>query len=208
MTYRQHIRLAGLANIVGGIAIAIFVIEHPWGRFFGAEVGRTWAWQVAHTFHLIGATFALLGLLGLYARQTARFGRFGFVAFVLAFLGTAWFVGTGMITAFIWPMLAAVAPDAVAATGAIVRPPAIVALAMTATTLTVGYFLFVIASWRTGIFPRWALVMWAAGASLGMVPPTPVGPLPWASLVAGGVIYAIGASWLGWTLWVNPVDAG
>jgi hypothetical protein len=208
MSRSALLRYAGIANIIGGISIAIFVIEHPWGRFFGAEVGLTRAWAIAHGFHLLGATFSLLGIVGLYLLQADKMGRFGFWSFVLSFVGTAWFVGTGLITAFIWPMLAAVAPEVVAAGGAIVAPPALIAFGSTALMLSLGYLLFCAASWRLGILPPWALALWAVGAVLGVIPPTPVGPLPWFTLVFGGIIYGIGAVGLGRALWQAADQSG
>lgn len=193
----SFVRLCGAANIVGGAAIAIFVLSHPWGHFVGAEVALTTGWRFAHTFHLIGATASLLGLVGLYAVQAERLGRMGLVAFVVAFLGTAMFVGSGMLTAFVWPMVAAQAPGAVAHGGAMFDMPAIAALALTAVTLSVGYLMFAAVSWRTGVLPHGGLVLWSVGGALGMVPPQPLGPLFWAGLVSAGLVYGSGAVWLG-----------
>lgn len=207
MSTPHLLRLSGLANIAGGIAIALFVIEHPWGHFVGAATVASPAWMVAHSLHLIGASFALLGLVGLYAIQAEQLGRVGLAAFVLAFVGTAFFVGTGLITAFVWPMLAAVAPMAVDMGGAGFRPPALVAFSLTAVLLVAGYLAFGAVSWRAGRLPRGPLLLWTAGGVVGMVPPEPLGPLPWAGLVLAGVIYGVGAAGLGWWLWRQPMDA-
>ncbi len=198
---KQFIRLCGAANIVGGVAIAIFVLSHPWGHFVGAVVALTSGWRFAHTFHFIGATASLVGLMGLYAVQARRAGRFGLAAFILAFLGTGMFVGSGMLTAFVWPMVAEQAPAAVDHGGAMFDLPALLSLALTAATLAVGYLLFAAASWRAGVLRRGAVVVWAVGGALGMVPPQPLGPMAWPGLVASGVVYAVGAVWLGRTLW-------
>lgn len=198
---KRFIRLCGAANIVGGVAIAIFVLSHPWGHFVGADVGVTRGWRIAHTFHFVGATSSLVGLMGLYAVQARRAGRFGLIAFLLAFVGTGMFVGSGMLTAFVWPMVAAQAPAAVEHGGAMFAFPALASLALTAATLSVGYLLFAAASWRAGVLRRDAVLVWAVGGALGMVPPQPLGPMPWAGLVASGVVYSVGAVWLGWTLW-------
>jgi hypothetical protein len=198
------IRLAGLANILGGLAIALFVVEHPWGRFHGAEVGVLPQWQLAHSLHFVGAVLALLGLNGLAARQATRLGPAGWLGFALAFSGTAMFVGTGMITAFLWPMLARELPAAVGVDGAVFLPPAVAVFAVTAVTLVSGYLVFGLASGRIGVLPRPALALWAIGGSLGMVPPQPLGPLPWVGLVLAGVAYGAGAAWLGAFLWRHP----
>jgi hypothetical protein len=193
----SFVRLCAAANVLGGAAIAVFVLSHPWGHFVGAEVARSQGWRVAHFFHFVGAAASLLGLVGLYAVQADRLGRAGLTAFTLAFFGTAFFVGSGMLTAFTWPMVAAQAPNAVEHGGAMFNLPAIASLSITAVTLAVGYILFAAVSWRARVLPRGGLVLWAAGGALGMVPPQPLGPLVWIGLVSAGVIYAAGAIWLG-----------
>lgn len=207
MSTLHLLRLSGLANIVGGIAIALFVIEHPWGHFVGAATVASPTWMLAHALHLVGASFALLGLVGLYACQAAGLGRAGLGAFLLAFVGTAFFVGTGLITAFVWPMLATVAPAAVDVGGAGFQPPAVAVFFLTAVLLVPGYLSFGTVSWRGGLLPRWALALWAIGGAVGMVPPVPLGPLPWVGLVAAGLLYGVGVVGLGWWLWRRP-EAG
>jgi hypothetical protein len=202
------LRASGLANVLAGLAVALFMIEHPWGRFVGAEVGGLPQWQLAHSLHFLGAVLAILGLFGLAARQAMRLGPAGWLGFALAVAGTAMFVGTGMITAFIWPMLARQLPSAVGVDGAIFLPPAVTVFAVTAVTLVAGYLLFGAASWRAGVLPRPALALWALGGSLGMVPPQPLGPLPWPGLVLAALAYGAGAAWLGLFLWRRPAEDG
>ena len=206
MAVAQLIRWSGLAGILGSISIAVFVLVHPWNQFVGAEVARTAAWRIAHSLHFVGATLTLLFLIGVYARQIKYVGHLGFIGFVLAFIGTAMFVGTGMLTAFIWPMVAVHAPEALAADGAMFLPPASQALALTAIVVTVGYVVFGLATLRAGILPRWATAVWTLGAVLGMGPPQPLGWLPWVGLVLGGVLFGLGGAWLGYTLWMSTPD--
>ena len=52
----------------------------------------------------------------------------------------------------------------------------------------------------TGMITAFALVV---GAILGMLPPHPVGALPWWALVLGGVLYGAALIWLGAFLWVK-----
>jgi hypothetical protein len=206
MSFAQLIRWSGLAGILGGISIAVFVLVHPWNQFVGAEVARTTAWRIAHSLHFVGATLTLLGLIGLYARQMQHLGQLGLIGFVLAFIGTAMFVGTGMLTAFIWPMVAVQAPDALGQDGAMFLPPAVVALVLTAVVVTLGYILFGLAMLRASVLPRWGIVLFVVGAVLGMGPPQPLGPLPWAGLVLGGVLFGIGGIWLGYALWTSTPE--
>jgi hypothetical protein len=197
----ELVRWSGLAAIVGGVAIALFVLSHPWDRFVGAEVARTGRWRLAHTLHFAGASFALLGFVGIYARQRERAGRLGLIGFVVAFAGLAMFVGTGMLTAFVWPTLADHAPSVVEEDGAMFDAPAVVAFALTAITVTTGYLLFGLASLRAGVLPRDGTLLLTVGAVLGMAPPQPLGAMPWAGLVLGGVLFGLGSVRLGLALW-------
>ena len=201
MLPRQLIRLSGLACIVGGICIAAFVLVHPWDQLVGSEIARTARWRAAHMLHFVGALFALFGLLGLYARQYDRLGPLGVTGFVLSFIGNAMFLGTGMITAFIWPMLAVHAPSAVELGGAIFHAPvSALAFVLTAIFMIAGYMLFGIAMLKAGVFPRWSILTLMAGSVLGMLPPHPATAFPWAGLVLGGVLYGAAMCWLGFIL--------
>jgi hypothetical protein len=206
MSLKTMVRWSGLACIVGGFCLAGFVLVHPWDQLLGAEIARTARWQIAHTLHFVGALFALLGLLGIFARQREQLGPLGIVGFIFSFIGNAMFLGTGMITAFIWPMLALDAPAIVEPGGPIFGwPHSLLAFALTAVTLSIGYVLFGIAMLRVGIFPRWSILMLVTGAILGMLPPHPMGALPWWGLVFGGVLYGAALVWLGSILWTeNP----
>jgi hypothetical protein len=199
----ELVRWSGVANVLGGACLAAFVLAHPWDRFVGAAVARTPEWRIAHTLHFAGAALVLLGLTGLYARERERLGALGLVGFVGAFLGTAMFVGTGMITAFVWPMVAERAPAAVASDGAMFSPPALLAFSLTAFTVSIGYVLFGIALLRSGRVPRPATALLVVGALMGMVPPQPLGAMPWAGLVLGGVLYGAGSGWLGYVVWTD-----
>jgi hypothetical protein len=201
MSTGDLIRWSGLASVLGGISLAGFVIEHPWDRFVGAEVARTSAWRIAHTLHFAGAALMLIGLVGLYVLQRPRLGALGLIGFVGAFAGTAMFVGTGMITAFVFPMVAVQAPEVLEAEGAMFSPPALFAFSLTAVTLTLGYALFGFVMVRINVLPRAATVLLVVGAIMGMIPPQPLGAMPWAGLVLGGVLYGAGAVWLGYRLW-------
>jgi hypothetical protein len=142
--------------------------------------------------------FALFGLIGIYAHERDSVGRFCLLGFVVSFIGNAMFLGTGMITAFIWPMLAVYAPATVELGGALFgMPRSALAFGLTAVTVSVGYVLLGIATLRARVYPAPATVMLVIGAVLGMLPPHPVGLLPWAALVFGGVLYGLALIWFG-----------
>lgn len=203
------VRLNGISCIIGGVFLAAFVLIHPWDQLLGAASALTIRWRLAHTFHFLGAAFALLGLPGLYLQQRAALGWFGLVGFILSALGTAMFLGTGMVTAFIWPMLAVYAPACVEPGGPIFSSTiSATAFVLTALVLAGGYTAFGVATLRAGVLPRLYILALVVGAILGMLPPHPVGPLPWWALVLGGVLYGAALARLGGFLWSkNPTQA-
>ena len=202
MTETSLIRWSGVCCMLAGAAIAGFVLVHPWDQLLGAEVARSGRWRLAHTLHFFGALFAIPGLLGIFGYARERLGNLGLAGMLVTLLGTAMFLGTGMITAFIWPMLAQHAPATVEPGGPIfhgtVSP---IAFLITAGTNICGYVMLGVALMRGAIFPRLAVVLLTAGAVLGMLPPTPVSPFPWSGLVLGGVLYGVAMVWLGIILW-------
>ena len=202
MSEHALIRWSGLACVLGGIAIAAFVLIHPWDQLVGSAIARTLQWRTAHTLHFIGALFAMLGVIGIYAHARGRIGTSGAVGFVISLIGNAMFLGTGMITAFIWPMLAMHAPSTVEPGGSIFHEPvSAIAFLLTAAATMVGYSIFGVALLRAAIFPALGILMLIAGAWLGMIPPHPLSPFPWAGLVLGGVLYGVAMVWLGAILW-------
>jgi len=201
------IRASGLSCLLGGICLIAFVLIHPWDRLVGAANAMDPRWQLAHRLHFVGAIFALLGLPGLYAWQRHRLGTLGVIGFTLSVLGNAMFIGTGMITGFIWPMLAMCAPQSVELGGALFGPLGSLSFLLTAATMMLGYGIFGAASLRIGMLPRWAMVMLIVGVFLGMTPPHPLTALPWAAMVLGGVLYGVGLVWVGVFLCVTPSAA-
>src|SRR5450755_1811273 len=197
MSSRTLMRTSGMFCIVGGIILIVFVLIHPWDRLIGASNALDPRWQLAHRLHFVGAICALLGLPGIYALQCQQLGTLGTIGFILSFLGNAMFLGTGMITAFIWPMLAVYAPVCVGVGGPIFGSSiSLLAFSLTAILVISGYSLFGVASLRAGVLPRIATVALVVGAILGMLPPHPVGALPWWALVLGGVLYGTALIWL------------
>lgn len=196
----------GLAAIVGGLAIAAFVLLHPWDQFVGAEIGRSSAWRRAHSLHFVGAALSVFGLLGFYGAQRGSLGRMGTASFALALLGMTMFTGTGMLTAFIWPMVAHEAPHAVELGGAMFSPPALHAMSLTAFFVISGYLLFGVALLCAGVLPRAGVILLMLGAVFGMLPPHPLGAMPWAGLVLGGVAFGAGSIWLGAAVWRDAAE--
>jgi hypothetical protein len=194
------IRWSGLALLVGGVLLAGHLISHPEGQVAGPHVAMTHGWAVSHSLHFYSAVFLLLGVVGLYARQSERLGTLGALGFVVALVGTGMYVGTGIITAFLWPVVATHAPALTEATGPMFSPPLLV-IPATGTLFALGYIMLGIATLRAGVLPRWGGLLMALGALLAMMPPHPIGPTPWIVLQLGGALFAAGAAWLGFAVW-------
>jgi hypothetical protein len=195
-------RASGMALMLAGIVLALFVlVVLPVGGFFGAHRAHHPLWVPGHTLHFVGAVLLLFGLIGWYAHQAERMGRLGFLGFVLALAGTALFVGTGLLTAFVWPVLAAQAPAALEPAGALFVAPAHLVFFLTASTLVPGYLLLGLVTWQAGELPRGSVLLFMPGVVLANLPPEPVGLVPWAVLIVGGVLFGAGISWLGYGLW-------
>jgi hypothetical protein len=154
----------------------------------------------AHSLHTVSALLLLFGLIGLYTRLGSKSGRLGLVGFVAAFIGTALFVATGVLTAYVFPAVASAAPGAVELGGALLSGPVLGIFVLTGLLLSIGYALLGVAALRDGRLPRGGALAFIAGAVLLAVPFEPFGPMPWAGLIAGGVLATAGQIWLGYAL--------
>ncbi len=195
-------QICGLALILAGCSFVLFLVLHPYGELAGAQAPLSVRWFPAHTFHFLGALFALFGLLGLGARQREAAGRLGVVAFAVAFTGTAMFVGTGMITAFLWPAIAKADPAFVAANGPMFRSlgPRL-AIDATYAILAIGYVLLGWATLRARVLPRDGAIAVMVGVLLFSAPVAPLGPAPWFLRIIGAFVFGGGLARLGYALW-------
>jgi len=195
MQPRSLVRATSAAFMAAGVCLALWAALHPWNHLTGPQVGRSSQWIVAHTFHFLSG-LALLGAIAGFAALRLRAARLGTVAAGVWFAGAALWTGTGMITAFVWPTLAAHAPQLTEANGPIFSPPHPL-IVVTNLVFCAGMILTALAMARTGTLPLAAAASLAAGAVVLLVPPHPLGPAPWWLFVAGGVLGGIGTALLG-----------
>lgn len=189
----------GLALVLSGVSVALWRLTHPWGSIAGAEIGRSGQWMVAHTFHFLAALFGLVGLLGLVEREVKMAGSLERVGFAVAFTGTILFAGTGVFTAFLWPVLAREAPQLTELHGPFYSPlhPLIL---VTAVTYSLGHILLGLALVRAGAIGLWVGGTLVVGAVLLLLPPPPLSPLPWLVFPIGGVAFGVGLAALGFAV--------
>lgn len=185
MSSSNLIRWGGIAAMVSGALVIVFVLLSevlPEGVFY--------------VFILV---FLLLvvALLGLHARQAGRSGLLGRIGFVLALIGAG---ALGVLIAVVGVAEAIFGnnPDESAAAG--------VLLFVLFVAFIVGIVLLGIATFRAGVLPRGAAVLFTLGLPAGLVIDLLTGAFfeeeatPWGFYI-GPTAFAIGLLWLGYALW-------
>jgi len=206
ITASNLIPWAGLAAVAAGIIFAGIQPIHPADELASVTTG---AWAIITAFKTVMCLLFLLGIMGIYARQANKAGWLGLAGFLL--LIVSWWLQTGFVfaEAFIFPLLAATAPQFVdGALGTIARGqasavnlgalPMIYSLGVGVAYMLVG-LLFGIATLRAGILPRWPAGLLAVAAAL-----TPLAALlPHAIQRLAGIPVGLALAWLGYALWAE-----
>jgi hypothetical protein len=186
---------------MSGVAFALFMLLHPYDELAGVHGPHSATWVPSHTFHFLGALLGLFGLLAVREHLIPPGSRWGTVAFAIAFTGTAMFVGTGMITAFVWPVIAHHDPSFVASSGPMFTDPLTArSIEVTYILMVVGYVLLAFALTRARLLSALDSAAVGVGILLFSAPVEPVGPVPWMVRVVGGVIFGAGLIRLGLAL--------
>lgn len=137
----------------------------------GVELAR-WLALPAHIL-------ILLGLVAIYMVQADRAGALGLAGFLLAFTGMAIFIGY-----VIGGWMAAIPEPRLGPLGGVLWLG--------------GLLILAVVTWQGGVLPRWAGVLWFAGALL-YAAGVPGGPdvAPRISALLGAVLIAGGLGWAG-----------
>ena len=198
MFEKNNFRLTGIALIGAGIATALFwLLALPFESFAGPEVPLNPLFAPGQVFHILGAILAVFGYVGLYLKQKDSAGILGAIGFVVASIGMMFFLADAMIGIIMFPTLAEHAPELIDATGPLFTGRVLGFYIMFAATNMVGIVLLGIATLRANVMPRVGTILFLVGGILFNLPPMPALHLV---LVAGGVIWGIGAAWLGISL--------
>lgn len=181
---------SGSALVFGGGSLVLFMLLHPPGGLESPETMSGTRWVLAHSFHFLGALLILFGLPALGRRLDAA-GGIGRAALTVAFAGTAMFVGTGMISAFVWPILAAHDPALLSPAGPLLSGAGRALLVATYAALILGYVALGTLGFGHRVSPRpgWAALV--VGSLLFALPVAPLGPAPWGVRIAGGSLVGI-----------------
>ena len=205
ITNENLMRLAGLSALLAGVCYVLVGIFHP--ANVPASVTTT-RWQAVHIIACAMSVFGVLGMAGLYAKQAVRTGWLGLLGYVLL---SAWFVlimGFSFVEAFVLPHVASAVPGFVQAWMGMFNGPSgafdLGALptiwTLTGPVYILGGLTFGIATFRAGIFPRWAGALLAGSTALAPV----AALLPNASQPKTAIPMGIALVWLGFSLWSQP----
>ena len=197
---RTHtlIRWGGLAALVASIiSIAIEIA-------FLATIGKqaysiaalTTEWSVLYSLRLVAVILLMLGLVALFARQSQKMGTFGVIAFVIASIGTMLIFGFAWALTFTFPAMAESVPEFLDAHAA---APG-VGMVLTLFLITVGWFLFGIASLQAKVLPTAAVWVVIVGSFLALALNIMGAPMAW-------LVFDVGVIWMGWWLWKERATA-
>jgi hypothetical protein len=150
-----------------------------------SEAATSAAFFLPSGAQLLAMALLLIGLVALFVRQAEAFGALGLAGFVFALLGTTLAAGAAWSQVFVVPRLAEVAP-AVADQGA---GSVLAGFLLSFLVFGVGWLVFGVATLRTRMFPRWAVIVLMVGAVISIIP-----------LPSRALIVKIAAGYLGFTL--------
>ena len=181
------IRLGGVAAMSSALlallSFVLYLLIVGGARI--SEAATSTAFFLPSGAQLLAMALLLIGLVALFGRQAEAFGVLGLTGFVLALLGTTLAAGAAWSQVFVVPRLAEVAPTvADQGTGSVLA-----GFLLSFLLFGVGWVVFGVATLRTRLFPRWAVILLIVGAVISIVP-----------LPSRALIVEIAAGYLGFIL--------
>jgi hypothetical protein len=166
--YRGLVRLGGvsavLSALLGALSLVLYLIVVGGDRLSEAATSATFF--LPSGAQLLAMLLLAFGLVALYVRQAESFGALGLAGFFLALIGTTLAAGALWSQVFVVPRLAEAAPEvADRGTGSV-----LVGFLLSFLILGVGWVVFGVATLRTRVFPRWAVILLIVGAVLAILP--------------------------------------
>jgi hypothetical protein len=190
MSSSDLVRWGGLAAILAGVLLVVADLLNlaiGFGDEPFSETATTGIYALQSVINFLAAVLLLIGLVGLYAWQSEAAGPLGLAGFLVAFLGTA------LITGFLWAALfivPALAVEVPAFLDEVEGPPP--GFFLTLITFGVGWMLFGIATLLARVYPRIPTILLMIGAAIAVL------PLPFT-----GIVFAIAVAWLGFALFTG-----
>jgi hypothetical protein len=148
MNERTLYRFAGYAGLIGGVLIVLAVCRR------GGLVPEN---ALTHALAPPASALLLFTLTALYLCQRAESGRLGLIGFVLNHLGLSGLFAIEFVTHAVFQYQDEATREQVLA------GPGRAYFLVAAMTFLTGVVLFGIASWRAGVLPRGALVLYVVG---------------------------------------------
>jgi hypothetical protein len=198
-------KAAGLSAAAAGLIFVAVQFNHP---AMTVDSVTTTEWVVRNSAKVAMAALALVGITGMYLRQFRQVGLIGLFGYLLFGVGYLLMFASEVISAYVLPGLAHVAPayvNDILAAAAGGKPVAdIGAMATMLNVAGIGYMLgglvFGIALFRANILWRWASALLAVGTvatvSLAVLPESFNRPM---AVPVGLALLGLGVS-----LWRNP----
>ena len=173
----RFVRAGAWAAMVGGSAMAAsllldwLVVPH---ERLGVEAFLTGSYLVSSGLRLLSLILLPWALIGIYGRQSKAAGTFGLWAFALVFLGATLTVGNVWAEVFVWPTLAQAAPGMMSGSVTDMSSYLVAGLNVSFPLFGLGLVLFGAATFRAGVYPRWAAVLLIVSIPVTMfLDPTP-----------------------------------
>jgi hypothetical protein len=189
-------RLTGIANVGGGILLAVFVLTHPMaGEFATAPIVLSSPWALVHTAGLLSAILSVFGTIGIY-RAFTRHDTLALFAFALATTGIL-FEGAGaIIDGYFVPPLAATDPTLISATGPLLSFPQVMAFALPKFLLFLpGFVLLGVSMLVNPSVPKLLAWLFIVGVVL-----LSAAVAPWPVIILGGLLFGAAQIWTGFLL--------
>jgi hypothetical protein len=167
------IHISGWFNIIGAgllavwwFGIFVFIGDHVMKADFVAVVQDP-AWIPLNLIG-IGAVFLLvIGVFGIYLVQADKGGKVGLIGFILAAVSLIWFGAIQYYETLFWPVIAANSSDLFNMLGiAPTNKLMFVMFMLSGILLLPGFIMLGIGCYRSGRFPKWSVILFAAGMIL------------------------------------------
>ena len=198
MTDKKLMRFGSISLLLSGLFIAVFwLLVIPLDSFAGVENSTNPTGLIGQWFHLFGPILAVFGLTALYLYHRESTGWLGFLAFILGVVGSIGIAIDGAVGLVIAPAMAAAVPATVAADGILFTGAILTMYIVVSVVNMIGLILTGIAVWFDRTLPLPAAMLFILGAILNNLPPIPG---MFFILIIGGVVWGIGAGWLGISL--------
>src|SRR5215472_8275336 len=120
MLSKIYLRWSGLLFLLGGLLCALFFLFHAGGGDPPtAQAASGSFYGLGHTLGVLAFLLTALGLIGVALRLAEQRRLLVLIGFLLAFTGTVLLLGSLFADAYVVPLIAAQAPRALAAGGAL-----------------------------------------------------------------------------------------